>query len=86
MNCNKNLDCNFNPNNNNSNCFMGNYNCFCTPYEQGTEFNQLAKAFVLFQKFCGVLPLNEALVKGTAFEELYSPYMPINKPKKNKNC
>lgn len=84
-NCHSNFNSNFN-NYNPSNNFGSNCNDFCIPYEQDTEFNELAKAFVLFQKFCGVLCEEDALVKGTAFEELYMPYKPMKKCKKTKMC
>lgn len=94
MNCNNNCNNNYNNKGNTENKFMDNlekkpcndYNDFCIPYEQGTDFNELARAFVLFQKFCGVMCLEESLVKGTAFEELYMPYTPSKDCKKTKVC
>ncbi len=49
-------------------------NCPCIPQETVITDVQLAAAYVPFQKFCGILSPCEALIKGTAFPELYSPY------------
>ncbi len=46
----------------------------CIPQQTAIENVQLAAAYVPFQKYCGVCPPLEALCKGTAFMELYSPY------------
>lgn len=59
----------------------------CIPYETKIMPDGLAKAYVPFQKFCSVLCPEEALVKGTVFPELASPY--CGKPgncKCNKKC
>ena len=46
----------------------------CIPQQTVIEDVQLAAAYVPFQKFCGTLAPMEALCKGTAFIELFSPY------------
>ena len=46
----------------------------CIPQQTVIEDVQLASAYVPFQKYCGVCPPLESLIKGTAFIELYSPY------------
>jgi hypothetical protein len=46
----------------------------CVPQQTVISNVQLAAAYVPFQKYCGVLAPMEALSKGTAFMELYSPY------------
>lgn len=46
----------------------------CIPYEEFIKVSQLARAYVPVQKFCGVLDLNEGLLKGTVFKPLVSPY------------
>lgn len=48
--------------------------CPCIPQQTVIENVQLAAAYVPFQKYCGVCPPLESLMKGTAFIELYSPY------------
>jgi hypothetical protein len=46
----------------------------CVPQQTVITNVQLAAAYVPSQQFCGVLAPMEALCKGTAFVELYSPY------------
>lgn len=46
----------------------------CIPQETVIRDVRLAMAYVPFQKMCMLLPPMEALMKGTAFPELYSPY------------
>jgi hypothetical protein len=53
---------------------MGNMSAGCIPLETPITNVKLATAYVPFQKYCGVLSPMDALKKGTAFEELYSPY------------
>jgi len=43
----------------------------CGPLEGG---HQLAEAYVYPEKFCGILPPTEGLIKGTVFEQLFKPY------------
>ncbi|MGI6705141.1 MAG: spore coat associated protein CotJA [Clostridia bacterium] len=54
----------------------------CIPQETTLTNVRLATAYVPFQKFCGTFTPIEALSKGTAFPELYSPYIPENKHSK----
>lgn len=46
----------------------------CIPQELVISNVRLAAAYVPYQCFCTVLSPLEALKKGTAFPELYSPY------------
>ena len=48
--------------------------CPCIPKETIIKDVELARAYVPFQKYCGVMPPFESLCKGTAFAELFSPY------------
>jgi len=45
----------------------------CIPFEQRIIVNDLAKAFVPFQKYCSLLDPCEAFLAGTVFPELYKP-------------
>jgi hypothetical protein len=46
----------------------------CIPQETVIRDVLLARAYVPYQKFCTLFPPLEALQKGTAFPELFSPY------------
>ncbi len=46
----------------------------CVPQETCIRDVRLAAAYIPFQKFCTMFSPLEALKKGTAFPELYSPY------------
>lgn len=46
----------------------------CIPQETVIKDVRLARAYVPYQKFCTLFPPIEALQKGTAFPELFSPY------------
>ena len=46
----------------------------CTPQETDIKNVRLAMAYVPFQILCELFKPLEALNKGTAFPELYSPY------------
>ncbi|MDP4090665.1 MAG: spore coat associated protein CotJA [Bacillota bacterium] len=46
----------------------------CIPQETVIKDVRLAMAYVPFHKMCTLLPPMEALLKGTAFPELFSPY------------
>ena len=46
----------------------------CIPYEEYIKVVELARAYVPFQKLCGIFDLNEGLIQGTIFPELASPY------------
>lgn len=52
----------------------------CVPYEEEIQVDRLARAYVPFQHYCNVMDAEKALVRGTAFEELYMPYF------KKPNC
>lgn len=56
----------------------------CIPQELVIRNVRLAAAYVPFQNLCQLFNPLEALKKGTAFPELYSPYEP--KDKKRKEC
>ncbi len=45
----------------------------CIPCEQKIICNDLARAFVPFQKYCSLLEPCEAFLAGTVFPELYKP-------------
>lgn len=51
----------------------------CIPQEEVIENVRLAAAYVPWQKMCTLFSPLEALRKGTAFPELYSPYCPGDK-------
>ncbi|TYQ14674.1 UNVERIFIED_CONTAM: spore coat associated protein JA (CotJA) [Acetivibrio alkalicellulosi] len=51
----------------------------CIPQETVLRNVRLARAYVPFQKMCSVYSPIEALEKGTAFPELYSPYKGVDK-------
>ncbi len=55
--------------------------CNCIPQETEIKGIRLAMAYVPWQKFCTTFSPIEALKRGTAFPELYSPY-----EGKNKKC
>lgn len=55
-------------------CNNDNSNPACIPYEEFIKVDSLARAYVPFQKLCGLFDIEEALIKGTAFPELASPY------------
>jgi len=46
----------------------------CIPQETEIKGVRLATAYVPFQKLCTIFSPIEALKRGTAFPELYSPY------------
>ena len=46
----------------------------CIPQETVIKNIRLAAAYVPYQKFCTLFSPLEALKRGTAFPELYSPY------------
>ena len=48
--------------------------CNCIPQETEIKGVRLAMAYVPWQKFCTTFSPIEALKRGTAFLELYSPY------------
>ena len=51
----------------------------CIPQETAIKNIRLAAAYVPYQKLCTLFTAFEALKKGTAFPELYSPYDGENK-------
>ncbi|AUG58998.1 spore coat associated protein CotJA [Acetivibrio saccincola] len=51
----------------------------CIPQETVLRNVRLARAYVPFQKLCSLYPPIEALKRGTAFPELYSPYRGVDK-------
>lgn len=55
----------------------------CIPQETEIKNVRLAAAYVPYQKLCELFNPIEALKKGTAFPELYSPYEPQDKEKKS---
>lgn len=55
---------------NNLNPSMG----VCIPQETVIKDVLLARAYVPYHKFCVLFPPLEALQRGTAFPELFSPY------------
>ena len=55
----------------------------CIPQETVIKDVRLAMAYVPFQKLCTLFSPMEALRRGTAFPELFSPY--DGKEKKNKS-
>ncbi|WP_317366387.1 spore coat associated protein CotJA [uncultured Tyzzerella sp.] len=62
------------------NCDRCMQNTGCIPYEEYIKVDELARAYVPFQKLCSIYDKDEAMVKGTIFPELASPYC-----KKDKN-
>ncbi|MGH4121499.1 MAG: spore coat associated protein CotJA [Clostridium sp.] len=56
----------------------------CIPQETIIENVRLAAAYVPFQFLCAVFTPIEALRRGTAFPELYSPYK--GEDKKSRPC
>lgn len=46
----------------------------CTPYEKTIDVEELARAYVPYQKICSYFEPKEALIKGTVFPSLYRPY------------
>lgn len=58
----------------------------CIPQETVITNVRLAAAYVPYQKLCTLFPPLEALKKGTAFPELYSPYEPKDKKSKHPVC
>jgi hypothetical protein len=46
----------------------------CIPQETTIKDVRLARAYVPFQKMCSIFSPMEALKRGTAFPELFSPY------------
>ena len=48
--------------------------CNCIPQDTEIKGVRLAMAYVPWQKFCTTFSPIEALKRGTAFSELYSPY------------
>lgn len=56
----------------------------CIPQEMVIENVRLSAAYVPIQFLCELFNPIEALKKGTAFPELYSPYNP--KDKKSRAC
>lgn len=59
---------------NNTNIYMSE-NKACIPQEMTITNVKLANAYVPFQKFCGVNAPVDSLMEGTAFPELFSPFM-----------
>lgn len=57
---------------------------FCIPQEMVIENVRLSAAYVPYQYLCELFNPIEALAKGTAFPELYSPYSPFDKNDKYK--
>jgi hypothetical protein len=51
----------------------------CVPQETVLRNVKLARAYVPFQKLCSLYSPIDALKRGTAFPELYSPYVGVNK-------
>jgi len=51
----------------------------CVPQEMMIDNVRLAAAYVPYQQMCELFNPLEALMKGTAFPELYSPYEPRDK-------
>ncbi len=47
----------------------------CVPQEIIIRNVKLARAYVPFQRFCSIFSPEEGLHKGTAFPELYQPYI-----------
>jgi hypothetical protein len=62
----------------NSNC-MPKMNCI--PQETIIKNVRLAAAYVPYQKMCELFKPIEALKRGTAFPELYSPFDPPYEPR-----
>jgi len=60
---------------------MPDHGCYphCIPQEMVLTNIKLARAYVPFQKLCDTYSPVEALVKGTIFPELFSPYEGENK-------
>ena len=46
----------------------------CIPQQTVLNDVRLARAYVPFQKYCGIMSPLESLMRGTAFAELFSPY------------
>ena len=57
------------------------YKNMCIPQETVICNVRLARAYVPFQRLCNLYNPKEALNKGTAFPELYSPYFKTEKAK-----
>lgn len=55
-------------------CNNGNNQSNCVPYEEFIKVNELARAYVPFQKLCSIFDTTEGLINGTIFPELVSPY------------
>ena len=51
----------------------------CIPFEQRIVVNDLARAFVPFQKYCSIFEPCEAFIAGTIFPELYKPEQYLKK-------
>jgi hypothetical protein len=58
----------------------------CIPQELVIRNVRLAAAYVPYQKLCTLLSPIEALKKGTAFPELYSPYEGRDKKHMHDEC
>jgi hypothetical protein len=58
----------------------------CIPQETIIKDVRLAAAYVPFQKFCTLFSPLEALKRGTAFPELYSPYEKKDKKHRTGEC
>jgi hypothetical protein len=56
----------------------------CIPQETVIENVRLAAAYVPYQIICALFTPVEALMRGTAFPELYSPYK--GEDKKSRPC
>lgn len=54
----------------------------CIPQEMEIRNVKLATAYVPFQRMCQLFSPIEALKRGTAFPELYSPFEPPYEPQK----
>ena len=61
--------------------------CDCIPQETTIENVRLAAAYVPYETMCVIFPPMEALMRGTAFPELYSPYEgEVKKPSMSVMC
>jgi hypothetical protein len=58
----------------------------CIPQETVIKDVRLAAAYVPYQKLCTLFPPLEALKRGTAFPELFSPYAKKDKKHRSTEC
>lgn len=56
-----------------------NNNMNCIPQEMMIKNVRLAAAYVPYQFMCSLYSPMDSLIKGTAFPELFSPYLGANK-------